>query len=208
MSEETTTDTTSAVEPEAATEPAAEAKPERTFTQEEVTKLLAKEYSKGKSKGKREAKAELESKPVETKAKETEPKEELVSRAELDAFRAELELERKLSGKELSEEELQTIRENPSAADALIEAYMNKAEKPPAVAETESASPPEPAQDTPGSARGAPAHVREMDALKWTRDDVERMVRDGTFLQRVNEYRDSLPGGANGIFRRRIPTAR
>jgi hypothetical protein len=65
-----------------------------------------------------------------------------------------------------------------------------------------------PTYRSPDGASGPPAEAYETDARKWNADSITRMIEDGLFIQRLNRYRNSLPGGSDGIFRKKIPTAR
>lgn len=57
-----------------------------------------------------------------------------------------------------------------------------------------------------GAASSAPDGALEVDARRWSKDDVSRMMSDGTFLKRLDQFRNSLPNGAGSIpFRRRVP---
>jgi hypothetical protein len=55
---------------------------------------------------------------------------------------------------------------------------------------------------------GAPREVLDNDATRWSRDYIERMQADGTFKAELEKFRNSLPGGSNGLFRRKIPGSR
>lgn len=58
---------------------------------------------------------------------------------------------------------------------------------------------------SPGAPAGAPPEVLENDATKWSADHIRRLQADGNLLKELEKYRNSLPGGGNGIFRKRIP---
>lgn len=61
------------------------------------------------------------------------------------------------------------------------------------------------AYKSPGAPSGAPPEVLEQDATKWSADYVQRLKSDGTLLTKLEEYRNSMPGGGGGLFRKRIP---
>lgn len=63
----------------------------------------------------------------------------------------------------------------------------------------------EPSYKSPGAPAGAPAEVLNNDATKWSSDYVARQREQGTFLQELEKYRSSLPGGTGGLFRKRLP---
>lgn len=62
-----------------------------------------------------------------------------------------------------------------------------------------------PTYRSPGAPSGATQDVFERDATKWDSNTIARLKSDGTFLSKLEEYRQSLPGGSNGLFRKRIP---
>lgn len=77
---------------------------------------------------------------------------------------------------------------------------------PAAAAPTEPPAPTGPGYKSPGAPAGAPPEVLDRDATKWSPDYIQRLRENGTFLQELEKYRGSLPGGDNGIFRKRIPS--
>ncbi len=77
---------------------------------------------------------------------------------------------------------------------------------PAAAAPTEPPAPTGPGYKSPGAPAGAPPEVLDRDATKWSKDYIERLRENGTFLQELDKFRGSLPGGGNGVFRKRIPT--
>lgn len=58
---------------------------------------------------------------------------------------------------------------------------------------------------SPGVAVGAPDGSMERDATKWTADYIAQLRAGGKFREKLDEYRESLPGGSSGLFRRKIP---
>jgi hypothetical protein len=71
--------------------------------------------------------------------------------------------------------------------------------------QTEAKKMDDPTYNSPGAPSGAPADVLERDAVRWSKDYIDRMRADGTFKDAIEKYRASLPGGNNGLFRKRIP---
>jgi len=53
---------------------------------------------------------------------------------------------------------------------------------------------------TPGI---VPTQPSLMSPHEWTRDDVESLRADGSFLDKIEQYRRNLPGGSGGLFMRR-----
>jgi hypothetical protein len=103
---------------------------------------------------------------------------------------------------------------DPAKPDAFTERVqrlgLGKAPEP---AKQETAPPPEENPVPNGKqyqSPGAPAGARtdevfESDATKWSKDYIDRLREQGTFLEEVEKYKRSLPGGSNSLFRRRIP---
>lgn len=58
---------------------------------------------------------------------------------------------------------------------------------------------------SPGAPSGPPSGVIENDPTKWTKDYIQRLRADGTFLKEIEKWAETLPGGGNGVFRKRIP---
>lgn len=56
-----------------------------------------------------------------------------------------------------------------------------------------------PTYRSPGAPAGAPPETLTRDATKWSRDYVQRLQSDGSFLKELEAFRASLPGGAGGI---------
>lgn len=59
-------------------------------------------------------------------------------------------------------------------------------------------------REPPGAPNGNPETARGSDLMSWSRDDVQRARENGTFLQEVERFRNSLPGGnPTGLFQKR-----
>jgi len=60
---------------------------------------------------------------------------------------------------------------------------------------------------SPGAVASAPSFDEsDPGSLRHaTREDVERLRRDGQFLTKLEGYRNSLPGGAGTLFKNRLP---
>jgi len=41
--------------------------------------------------------------------------------------------------------------------------------------------------------------MRGLDPLQWSKDDIEVLKREGRFLESLEQWRASLPGGGNGL---------
>lgn len=56
----------------------------------------------------------------------------------------------------------------------------------------------------PGAPNGDPDTARGSDLMSWSKDDVQRARENGTFLDEVRKFRNSLPGGnPGGLFVKR-----
>jgi hypothetical protein len=60
---------------------------------------------------------------------------------------------------------------------------------------------------SPGGANGPPRSEYEdiTNPVRWSADMVARFVEDGSFSERLEKFRASLPGGSGSVFRKRIP---
>ena len=108
-----------------------------------------------------------------------------------------------------TKDDAEILRESfKSGGQAAFDRLASRLKPAPAAAEKSPEAKPSGTYASPGAPSGAPADVLERDASKWSRDHVERLKADGTFLQELEKYRASLPGGGGGVFRKRIPQAR
>ena len=99
-------------------------------------------------------------------------------------------------------------RLKPPAAAAPIVPAAGAA---PAAGTPPAPAPGQPNYRSPGAPAGAPADTYERDATKWSKDRIVQLQSEvGTsgksrFREELDRYRDSLPGGGNGLFWRHIP---
>ncbi len=123
---------------------------------------------------------------------------------ELAAERRERGFAEKTAGLQLDAKQRALLRnawdpENPEKFDEFVTVFgIGKA---PAPARTQSES----NYRDPGGAAGPPDGELENDATRWDRDQIARWQADGTFKDRLEKFRNSLPGGGAGLFRKKIP---
>jgi len=117
----------------------------------------------------------------------------------------DMEFEQLVGGFKPTEEQRNYLRrvfdpENPREVLEMAKAFGLGAEKPAATPESQ------PPQFQSGGAPAArqPGEVSD-NPITWTKDDIARLQREGSFLRRVEEYANRLPGGSGGLFKKRIP---
>ncbi len=217
-STDTTADTATATDAgtAATADSTAEAKVETgSFSAEQVTELIKKAKAQAGRSAERRVRAEMSTK-TETQPPEqaTQPPNDqltdLMSKVEsLGEKLLQSENDRsfaeRIQGLAVTDKQRNVLRnaysaDDSSQFDSLVDAFgitAGDATQP----ETEAA----PTYQSPGGVSAPPVELTERDATRWTRDHIDRMKENGTFLSRLEQYRDSLPGGGNGVFRRRIP---
>ncbi len=196
--------TASAPAPAPQVSPAAQ---ERIFTQTELNHIVGREVAKERERLARRA-PEPEAKQGEA-PKGEDPKPDELGRLneQLNTLAARLEeseFAAKVAGLAITAEQRDVLRKlwnpaAPEAMDAAIKAFGVGAPKPAAIA-------PAPVY-SPGPAHGAPEGSMERDATKWSKDYIDQLRASGEFKAKLEEYRNSLPGGGADLFRRRIPKA-
>lgn len=177
---------------------------EKTFTQDEVNVIVQRRLAQEREKRPPAPEAKLGEAP-----KGEDPKPDDLSRlneqlSTLSARLAESEFATKVAGLALDEKQKGVLKAlwnpaAPEAMDAAIEAFGVGKPKP-----ATSTAPP---AYSPAAANGAPDGAMERDATKWTSDYIAQLRADGKFRERLEEYRNSLPGGGADLFRKRIPKA-
>ena len=186
---------------EATTEPA-----ERTFTQAELNKFLAKETSKLKRKMSREAKEKAVSAPAHTEESndQNERLDQLLEtveslKARLDEQQTSSKVKNLLASYPgLSDEHAGMVatmyKTDAAQATKLAELFSKSSESAP--------EPSGPGFKSPGAPAPTPEIDRALDPRSWTKDDISRMRSDGSFKANLEKYRNSLPGGGGGLFRK------
>jgi hypothetical protein len=105
-----------------------------------------------------------------------------------------------------AKEDAETLRDAYKAGGPELFAKLAGRLKPASpVTGAKSAEPANGSYKSPGAPQGAPPETLHQDATKWSADYVARLRADGTFLQELEKYRASMPGGGGGLFRKRIP---
>jgi len=200
-------DTTPQQEPEQETASTMETAPEsaenstaeKTFSQSEVNAIIAKESSKLRRKLKQK------NQQRETTTTTTPPSQQDALTDALTRVMDRLEaLEH--TGEQRSKEEtfssiVQDREVDPILRDLLFQTFDPK--NPAQTLEKLNALQPRPEGYTsPGA---SPSMSKEMqrgtNPLRWTKDDIAQLQQRGTFLDEVNSWAETLPGGGNGLFK-------
>ncbi len=175
----------------------------RTFTQDDLDKIVAKRVSKAERAAEKRVRQELAAKLKGPEAKPEPQKtgDDFDAKAEFEKMRAELHFEKLTLGKNLTDEQIELAKRisDPVAQKQLVDMYdqTNKA------AQTEAADNDAPIYVSPGVGSAPPAGELEHDATKWSNEQIAQWREDGSFLSRVEQYRNRLAGGANRIFSKR-----
>lgn len=188
---------------------------ERTFSQAEVDDILKDRLARERRKHKPKAQTSTPQPPPQTESPEIAEKVAL--------------LERRLAEQQFEAVALKKGITSDAALSVLKSAFMAEAPEDPGkwIDDRKSAfvapapppeSEPQPEPGTQSQAQpqptlatgGAPTQVQkdfsgEVDVMKLTRDDISRLQRTGKFHTVLQRYRDSLPGGGNGVFKKRLP---
>ncbi len=175
---------------------------ERTFTQAELNAIVAKE----KAKEARATEKRLRQESDAAQKKEPSPapgSEELLAKvAALEAKTMLAEAFEELDWKP-SKEQSDILRDvfKTGGADVMkrVAATMRPAQQATTEAKVDDAG----RYKSPGAPSGAPREVLEGDATKWSRDYVEQLRSQGKLLSEIGRWRTTLPGGGDGLFRKR-----
>jgi len=175
---------------------------ERTFTQNEVNALLAKESSRLKRKLRKQNNATpQEEAPSEESSATVQALEKILGRLErLETDSAEksreVAFETVVGGREMDEDVRNLLQrtfdpEHPELTTAMLEKLAPITTNP-----------------TGYQSPGAPSQSRETDhgpnPLTWTQDDIEILVREGRFLESIEKWRETLPGGGSNLLSRKM----
>ena len=190
-----TTDATTEIAPEVEMDSTAE----KMFSQNEVNAFLAKETSKIKRRLRKQTNKTIEAdQPAPDEGSATvQALEKILSRLE------SLESASATAKKDGSFESMIAGREIDSdVRDLLYQTYDPANPDATAVMISKLA----PAQEAPAqgySSPGAPSQsaetMRGLDPMQWSKDDIEVLKREGRFLESLEQWRASLPGGGNGL---------
>jgi hypothetical protein len=180
---------------------------ERTFTQAELDAIVAKRVAKAEKAAERRLR-EPETKPAQSKEPPSAPSsDDLVS--EVAALKSRLALTEAMDDLDWkpSKEDAELLRDAFKSGGAAAMHKLAGRLKP--QQETKPVDDPTGKYKSPGAPSGAPPEVLDRDATKWSRDYVERLRQEpGAFKRELEAFRNSLPGGGGGLFRKRIPTTR
>jgi len=182
---------------------------ERTFSQAELDAIVAKRVAKAEKSAEKRVRQEIEGQPAQKKDPQpASGSEDLAAKlAALEAKAAWHEAVAELDWKP-TKDDAELLRDafKSGGADAM-QKLANRL-KPQDAAKEETKVDDSAKYKSPGAPSGAPSDVLERDATKWSRDHIERLRSEGSFLKELEKYRGSLPGGGGGVFRKRIPQAR
>lgn len=204
MSDDNPDDKAESPPPDAAAT-AAENQPDRKFSQDDVDKIVTKRLAAD-----RRARAKEQEAKASSPTKEDDRPTGQTADPGIAELKAKLEFREALDDLEWkpSKEDRDTLADMFSAKG--LDAMTKLATRlKPAPAETSKSEPPTGGGTyrSPGAPSGAPPEVLDRDATRWSKDYIDQQRAAGTFLSELEKYRGSLPGGSNGLFRKRIPKA-
>ena len=190
-----TTDATTETAPEVEMDSTAE----KMFTQNEVNAFLAKETSKIKRRLRKQPKQPIETdQPSADEGSATvQALEKILSRLEsLESATATAKkddsFEAVLAGREIDSDVRNLLYQtfDPANPDATAVMIAKLAPAPEAPAQGYS---------SPGAPSKSADTMRGLDPMQWSKDDIEVLKREGRFLESLEQWRESLPGGGNGL---------
>ena len=199
-------------------EQGAPAQPAKTFTQDQLNEIVAREKRQARDKALAEAKshtpAAQDNKPAAT------PPDAL---SEVQRLRADLQFRDVIAdaGLILSAKQRDVLRAHfdPGSPESVVELAKEIYAKPalppaavpaspaPAAATPKGAQPGQaPAYVSPGSPTGSPDVGLESDPMTWTRDQIKAYEADKTFMPRIERWKATQPGGGGAsLFPSRTP---
>ena len=202
--EETTTEQAETTDSTADTIAEAPSAVERTFSQEEVNALLAKESSKLKRKlRKQQGQPQSDNTPKPEQNATMEALDKILGRLErLETVNVEQSREQSFNALIGSKEVDNDVRallfagydpENPTATSSMIERF----------ATPQDSLPTPTGYQSPGAPAQSKEMVRGINPMQWTKDDVQVMRQEGRFIQELEKWRSTLPGGGGNLFANR-----
>ena len=205
MEETTTVEQTETTDSTADTTAEAPSAVERTFTQEEVNALLAKESSKLKRKLKKQQqeRPQTQQSPPQEQNATMEALNKILGRLEaLETVNVEQSKQQSfdalLGGREVDADVKALIfasydPSNPTAASSMIDRFAAPQDSLPAPTGYQS----------PGAPAQSKEMVRGINPMQWSKDDVQVMRQEGRFIQELEKWRSTLPGGGGNLFANR-----
>lgn len=196
IEEPTTIDST------AETTPQVETPVERTFSQTEVNALLAREAGKLKRKLKKtNQQAKVEAQP---------PAEETATMQALSKILDRIE-HLETSSAQKSKEESFNLLVGRSGIDESVRGLLFNAYDPAHPEATsamlEKLAPLSVSQGTGYESPGAPSQsketIRGVNPMTWSKDDVDVLRQEGRFIDSLEKWRSTLPGGGGNLFANR-----
>lgn len=179
------------------------------FSQADVDALLAKRLARAERQHQKaldEVNAKLAKAAPKEKTKTAPAADDRINEVmnELATMKADAAFQKalKTTGKQFSEEDEQILRviheKDPDKLPIAAARFAAGKREGDAVPNDESK------YQSPGGVN-SPAEVNIADATQWSGEYVARLRADGTFREELEKYRNSLPGGSNGLFRKRPP---
>ena len=181
---------------------------ERTFTQAEVNALLAKESSKLK----RKLKKQQQERPQTQQSPQSPPQEQNATMEALNKILGRLEaletvnveqskqqsFDALLGGREVDADVKALIfasydPNNPTATSSMIDRFATPQDSLPAPTGYQS----------PGAPAQSKEMVRGLNPMQWSKDDVQVLRQEGRFIEQLEKWRSTLPGGGGNLFANR-----
>ena len=197
---------------------------EKRFTQAELDNIVKREKAKAERSAETRVRKELESsgssasKEKETKSEQKSENTDVAElRAKLEFSEALDDLEWKPSkddrdllrdmfasrGRDAMERLADRLKPAAQAAQTQAAGAEKKAEAKGGEEKAPEKQTPAPGYRSPGSPNGAPRAPGDMPPTQWTKDDIDRMRRDGSFKQELDRAGSSMGGSDNPFTRRR-----
>lgn len=177
---------------------------ERTFTQKEVNALLAKETSKLKRRIKKQNQEQTKTQTsnddtVNALGKILDRLEALESASEKQGKKQKFDA--LLNGREIDADVKELIfssydPEKPEASQKLIEKFTKGDD---GEGSNESTSD----YRSPGAPSSSKDMSRGINPMTWTQDDISVLRSEGRFIDQLEKWRSTLPGGGSNLFHRK-----
>jgi len=203
--EQPTTDSTAEITPEAHDEMSHNGAVEKVFTQEEVNALLARESSKLRRKLKKQTRNVQEEVPESNNALDmvSSSLDKIVSRLE------KLETMETESGKQRAFDNLVGDRKIDDDLKSVLYATFDPSDTEKTISVLDKVSSPNSVpQENRYRSPGAPTTTTDQrdnpNPMAWSKDDINVLVKEGRFLDSVEKWRETLPGGGSNLFSRKL----
>jgi hypothetical protein len=201
--EEPTIDSTAEITPEVQEAQPRNETVEKVFTQDEVNALLAKESAKLKRRLKKQTPTTIEEqKPPNGMEVVSQSLDKILSRLE------RLEGNEVQKTKETSFNSLISDRKVDDDLRGLLFASYDPANEEKTISILNKLAPPNSVPETNYRSPGAPTSPTELrtgtNPLAWTGDDCDVLISEDRFLESIEKWRETLPGGGSNLFSRKL----